>query len=609
FEQVNDGTGDEDDACEPLVGFTAGNIAIAERGACNFTQKTLNAQAAGSIALVIYNNVGGSPFSPGGSAPGITIPTVMVSQDDGNTILAGLPATGTLIPSEGISNNQRVGVDSIAWGHEGGNDLTIASVDPGAADSPLSVDVSGDDITVNLGTDAGGALSSTAADVVAAINGDSEASALVFAYTYRGSSGSGIAQPAPRRNLSDFLSAPASVPRDPRTVKLLRIGKHRDGSRPGVFAYAQEHAREWVPPLVAIETAERLLRNYEDHGPTKQLVNRLDIFILPSTNPDGGEYSFYDDNGQRRNMTRHCDVDGAYDLNARDNWGVDNNRNYDEYSLFDGYSGASTNCQSDVFAGPAELSEPESANIDWVADEFENIKFSMNLHSSGNYFMWSPGSYAMPGRVSAPRPSLAEESFFWGASSRILTEIKQHRGLSVTPARTGPISDVLYSAAGNSGDMLWYKYGIYAWNFEVGTSFQPPFENPNPNGGSAHAESQEFANGLMELMRVAHDFDRDHERPESWIEVTPSATPGMVNVVFETTEPAAVFYETDGSTPTYDSTLYASGGIREAGELLTVAEGTVFHFFSVDAAGNVENNYIPDGTRKNFNKATAVIGG
>jgi len=605
FALVNDGSGLPTEGCEPLVGFPAGSIALVDRGTCPFVQKTQNAQAAGATGVIIMNNVGGAPFSPGGSASGITISTVMISLDDGNALKAGLPATGTLIPGGSISNNQRVGVDSIAWGHEGGNDLTIASVDPGAASSPLSVDVSGDDITVNLGTDAGGSLSSTAADVAAAINADPAASALLFAYTYRGSSGSGIAQPSPRRNLSDFLSAPDSVPDEPRTVKLLRIGKHRDGSKPGVFAYAQEHAREWVPPLVAIETAERLLQNYQEHGPTKQLVNRLDIFILPSTNPDGGEYAFYDDNGQRRNMTRHCEVDGAYDLNARNAWGVDNNRNYDQYSLFDGYSGASTSCTSDVFAGPAELSEPESANIDWVADTFDNIEFSMNLHSSGNYFMWSPGSYALPGRISAPRPTLGEESFFWGASSRILTAIKQHRGLSVTPARTGPISDVLYSAAGNSGDMLWYKYGIYAWNFEVGTQFQPPFENPNPNGASGHAESQEFANGLVELVRVAHDFDRDHEPPVSSIKVTPAATPEMVNVVFETTEPAAVFYTTDGSRPTYDSTLYASGGVREGGELLTVPAGTMFHFFSVDSAGNVENNYNPAGNAKNYNKATA----
>ena len=607
FAQADDGVGDTDDGCEPFVGFPAGTIAIVERGSCNFTVKTLNAQDAGAIALVIYNNVSGNPFSPGGSAPGITIPTVMISQDDGNTLTAGLPATGTLIPGIPISNNARVGVDSLDWGHEGGNDLTIASVDPGAPDQALSVDVDGNDITVSLGTDSSGNRTSTAAQVVAEINGDVEASELVFAYTYRGNSGNGIAPPSPRRNLSDFLSAPESVSRDPHPVYAIRIGKFRDGSKMGVLAYAQEHAREWVPPLVTIETAERLLRNYALDGPTKQLLNNLDIWIAPSINPDGGHYSFYDFASQRRNMTRHCPVTGVYDLNGRNSWGVDNNRNYTEYSGFDGYSGSSTSCTSDVFRGPSELSEPESKNLDWLASR-PNIEFAMNLHSSGNYFMWSPGSYATPGRISAPRPTLEEESFFWGASSRILTAIKQHRGLSVTPARTGPISDVLYSAAGNSGDMLWYKYGIYAWNFEVGTSFQPPWEGPNPNSASAHQESQEYSNGLVELMRVAYAFGKDSTRPESFLVVTPSATPGMVNVKFDVTEPAAVFYTTDGSAPTYSSTLYASAGIREAGELLTVAEGTMFHWFSVDSAGNVEKNYTPDGNSKNYNKAAAVLG-
>jgi hypothetical protein len=499
----------------------------------------------------------------------------------------------------GSGSASMVGVDSLTWGHEGGNDITIAAANPGVADSPLSIAVTGNDITVSLATDSSGALSSTAAQVAAAINNHLAASSLVFAYTYRGNTGNGVAQATSRRNLSDFLSAPDSVSRDPHAVYAIRIGKFRDGSKPGVLAYAQEHAREWVPPLVAIETAERLLRNYAYHGQTKQLLNNLDIWIAPSVNPDGGHYSFYDRSGQRRSMTRHCAVNGNYDLNARGSWGVDNNRNYTEYSLFDGYSGASTSCTSDTFAGPSELSEPENKNVDWLASR-PNIKFSMNLHSSGNYFMWSPGSYALPGRISAPRPTLAEESFFWGASSQILTAIKRHRGLSVTPARTGPISDVLYSAAGNSGDMLWYKYGIYAWNFEVGTSFQP-------NWTEAHNETMEFANGLVELMRVAHNFDTDYQRPESTIVVSESSTAGMVNVKFETTEPAAVFYTLDGSVPTLSSTLYGSAGIREAGELLTVPEGTTVHWFSVDSAGNVEQNYRPDGKSKNFRKGIATL--
>lgn len=500
----------------------------------------------------------------------------------------------------GTNNSNRVGVDSRAWGHQGGNDLAVAAVDPGVADSPLMVEVDGDDITVNLGTDSSGGLSSTAAQVVSAINSDPAASALVFAYTYRGNTGSGVVPASARRSLSDFLSAPESVLRDPQPVYAIRIGKHRDGSKLGVLAYAQEHAREWVPPLVAVETAERLLRNYAHHGQTKQLLNNLDIWIAPSINPDGGHYSFYDDNGQRRNMTRHCPVTGSYDLNARDNWGVDNNRNYTEYSGFDGYSGASTSCTSDTFRGPSELSEPEDKNLDWLASQ-PNIEFSMNLHSSGNYFMWSPGSYATPGRIPAPRPTLEEETFFWGASSQILTAIKRHRGLSVTPARTGPIIDVLYSAAGNSGDMLWYKYGIYAWNFEVGTSFQP-------NWTEAHNETIEFANGLVELMRVARNFDKDYQRPESWLVPSESSTPGMVNLRFDASEPAAVFYTLDGSTPTLSSTLYASAGVREGGELLTVPAGTTVHWFSVDSAGNVEMNYRPDGNGKNFRKGLAILG-
>jgi hypothetical protein len=597
FTVADDGTALPAEGCDPLIGFPAGAIALVDRGTCPFVQKTQNAQAAGAAAVVIVNNVGGNPISPGGSGPGITIPTLMISQADGNLIKANLPATGSVVPGVGVSNNARVGIDSVAWGHEGGNDISIEVVDPGMPDQPLSVSVVGSLVQVNLATDAAGARVSTAAQVAAALN--ASAGHLVHAYTYRGNAGNGIAPPSARRMLSDNLSAPDSVSREPHPVYAIRIGKHRDGSRPGVLAYAQEHAREWVPPLVTIETAERLLRNYAHHGRTKQLVNNLDIWIAPSINPDGGHYSFYDFASQRRSMTRHCAVTGTLDLLGRNSWGVDNNRNYDEYSLFDGYSGASTSCTSDVFAGPGELSEPENRNVDWLASQ-PNIKFAMNLHSSGNYFMWSPGSYATPGRISAPRPTLEEESFFWGSSARILTEIKRHRGLSVTPARTGPISDVLYSAAGNSGDMLWYKYGIYAWNFEVGTSFQPSWPN-------AAQETMEFSNGLMELVRVAYDYDKDHQRPQSRLTVTESATPGMVDVRFETSEPAAVFYTLDGATPTYDSTLYAAAGIREGGETLTVPAGLRIHWFSVDSAGNVEKSYRPDGNGKNYNKANALM--
>src|SRR5215211_3217925 len=88
--------------------------------------------------------------------------------------------------------SQTVVLTSRAWGHEGGNDITAEFRAPSAANSPLSVVVTGKDILVNLATDATGAPASTAAQVVEAINSNPDASALVVALTYRGDAGTGI---------------------------------------------------------------------------------------------------------------------------------------------------------------------------------------------------------------------------------------------------------------------------------------------------------------------------------------------------------------------------------------------------------------------------------
>ena len=493
-------------------------------------------------------------------------------------------------------------VESLDWGHEGGDDISVEFLNPGAASQSLSVDVEGDLVTVDLATDATGALTSTAAQVVAAINDDNEAEDIVRSFTYRTSGGTGIVQARSVIQLSDSLDAPDHISHEPFTVKMLRIGNRRNGERPGVLAYSQEHAREWQTPLVTTEFAERLLRNYAHNERIQKLVNQHEIFVAPSINPDGSHYSFYDDGGQRRTMTRHC-PDTSGDPNMRDNWGVDTNRNYPTGSRFDGYSGASASCTSDVYSGPAELSEPENRNLVWIPQTFDNITHAMNIHSSGNYFMWSPGAYSLPGRITLPRPTLGEENYFWDSSKRILTEIKQWRGTVVTPARTGPIADVLYSAAGNSGDHLWYGEELYAWNFEVGTSFQPSW----PEAGH---QANEFANGLIELLEVTNDFSKDKKDPTSWVTPEGGNYDGPVEVSFSWDEPVSIYYTLDGSRPTFDSPTLESAGIREGAETLLITETTRLHWFAVDAKGNIENNYNPNKQfHDKFNKETYRISG
>jgi hypothetical protein len=385
---------------------------------------------------------------------------------------------------------------SRAWGHEGGNNITAEFRNPNAPNAPLNVSMVGNDLVVLLGTDATGALSSTAAQVADAINAHPQSSALVKAITFRGNAGAGIVQPRAKVNLSDFLSTAtnAHVPRGPFEYQVMRIGKKRDGSKVGVFLYCQQHAREWATPLTCLETAEQLLRNYAINAKVRDLVNNLDIFILPSSNPDGSHYSIHNFGQQRRNMTNHCVVGGketddpfeanfwqarvnpatgvpytATDPANRTAWGVDLNRNNTFGTLFDGYIGASHSCTSDTYAGPSEASEPEIQNELWIADTFSNIKFSNNIHSFGGYFMWAPGTYLPDrGEGDAVHANIGVEKYFFEAGDQILNRIKEHRNTVILPERTGPIADVLYSAGGNSADEHWYVRGTIAYSFETG---------------------------------------------------------------------------------------------------------------------------------------------
>lgn len=81
------------DACSALVpGSLSGKVALIRRGGCTFHLKSLNAQNAGAIAVVLYNNVAGR-FSPTvAGTPPITIPVVAISDTEGVLINGRLAA-------------------------------------------------------------------------------------------------------------------------------------------------------------------------------------------------------------------------------------------------------------------------------------------------------------------------------------------------------------------------------------------------------------------------------------------------------------------------------------------------------------------------------------
>lgn len=100
-----------------FTGFPEGAVALIARGTCAVSDKSVNAQNAGAVAVILYNNAPGDPpsFSFGSAVP-VVIPTFVISQADGLALVASLsagPVTVTIDPASAIPlTNTMVGTSS-----------------------------------------------------------------------------------------------------------------------------------------------------------------------------------------------------------------------------------------------------------------------------------------------------------------------------------------------------------------------------------------------------------------------------------------------------------------------------------------------------------------
>lgn len=96
--EVNDGTWPPD-ACQPILNVAAlnGKIAYIDRGSCSFEFKVAAAQAAGAVGVIVVNNVAGGAFQMPGTNPSITIPSVMISGEEGEPLREDVEAGGTIV--------------------------------------------------------------------------------------------------------------------------------------------------------------------------------------------------------------------------------------------------------------------------------------------------------------------------------------------------------------------------------------------------------------------------------------------------------------------------------------------------------------------------------
>lgn len=153
------------------------------------------------------------------------VPVVGTVGDVRDVVGAGVPAATAqaTLDVNPTGDDNGLTFTAVAYGAVG-NDITIEYVDPAANDAALSVDVTGSAITVNLATGVAGAITSTAAEILAEIEATPAAAALVTVAIM--TSDSGVADDG-----SGVVTAMASAPLAGGTGIAAAIGVAGIGSR------------------------------------------------------------------------------------------------------------------------------------------------------------------------------------------------------------------------------------------------------------------------------------------------------------------------------------------------------------------------------------------
>ncbi|GAB1290644.1 Carboxypeptidase A2 [Apodemus speciosus] len=186
------------------------------------------------------------------------------------------------------------------------------------------------------------------------------------------------------------------------------------GDKPAIWLDAGIHAREWVTQATALWTAKKIASDYGTDPAVTSLLNTLDIFLLPVTNPDGYVFS------QTTNRP-----------------------------------GASSNPCSDSYHGPKPNSEVEVKSIVDFIRSHGKVKAFITLHSYSQLLMFPYG-------YKCANP--ADFNELDEVAQKAAQSLKRLHGTSY---EVGPICSVIYQASGGSIDWA-YDLGIkYSFAFEL----------------------------------------------------------------------------------------------------------------------------------------------
>ncbi|XP_064166732.1 carboxypeptidase O isoform X1 [Anguilla rostrata] len=266
-------------------------------------------------------------------------------------------------------------------------------------------------------------------------------------------------------------------------ITLLKIGLESSSRKKAIWMDCGIHAREWIAPAFCQWFVKEILRTYKTDERLNLVLRNVDIYVTPVLNVDGYRYSWVNESTRLWRKTRSASREAGCTC-----YGTDLNRNF--YANW-GMVGISRNCCSEIYCGPAPLSEREAVAVtEFVQQRAEDILCFLTIHSYGQLILVP---YGHP-QISAPnydelmRVGLAAAEAMKGVHGMVYT--------------VGTSPDVLYPNSGSSRDWARLTGIPFSFTFELRDKGQHGFRLPEEQIGPTCEEAYV---GARSIIGYVHD--------------------------------------------------------------------------------------------------------
>ncbi|CAG0998237.1 Carboxypeptidase T [Phycisphaerales bacterium] len=361
-----------------------------------------------------------------------------------------------------------------------------------------------------------------------------------------------------------------------RNIKGVRItGPDLPGNpratRPAIIFNACQHAREWATPMTAMWIADRLIESYGTDQRLTDIVNNLEVIVIPVVNGDGYEFTWTAGNRLWRKNRRD---------NGNGTFGVDTNRNW---GFQWGGEGASTSPGNDTYRGTGPFSEPETQVMRDFITANPRLTAHIDIHSYSQLILSSYGYSAID---SPDRPVLN------------IVDAAMHDAILAVHGRfyaAGPTYTTIYPASGVASDWTAGDRGLLGCGIEVRDTgsygFVMPVEEIIPNAEENFEGAMKLAEYAMKPVLIA-----PIEPAPAYVSTIP--TPVAVNVrpVAGTLAGLPLLYVRSGGGPWTSTPVSLTSGFTYAGLLPAAQCGeTVEYYFEATTTAGQAVRFPTDG--------------